>query len=85
MLFMPLKLTWTQSGYAWCVASSQPPPLPQLAPARLPSIVAEAGAPGPYVLDAEATAPALESATFEGLVCAAAGRLAEATASQRRA
>ena len=45
-------------------APAQPPPFPQLAPARSPLIAAEAGNPEPYWLDALATAPALASATL---------------------
>ena len=63
------KLIDTVSGKASAVASFQPPPLPQLTPARSLLLTAETGKAALMVLDAVATPPLLASAPS----CASSG------------
>src|ERR1700676_3109008 len=58
MVLLPLKSISTQSGNP-AVASAQPPPLPQLTPARSLLLIDATGKDGERVLDAEATPPLL--------------------------
>ncbi len=64
MVLLPLKSISTQSGKALAVASFQPPPLPQPAPLRSLLLIAATGNWLLNTLEAEATAPALASATL---------------------
>src|SRR5678815_1070306 len=64
MVLLPLKAICTQSGYAFALVSFQPPPLPQLTPARSPLLIDDAGKAGLIVLEAVATPPLLASATL---------------------
>jgi hypothetical protein len=64
IVFEPLKSICTSSGYAFAVASFQPPPAPHTAPLRSPLFTALTGYALLYWLDAVATAPTLASATL---------------------
>jgi hypothetical protein len=64
MVLLVLKLIDTVSGRVSAVASFQPPPLPQLRPARSLLLTADTGKAALMVLEADATAPLLASATF---------------------
>src|SRR5438552_3112587 len=64
IVFIPLKSTSSQSGYAFGVASFHPPPAPQFSPFRSPSVVPLGGKPPLYIEDAVAVPPLAASATL---------------------
>src|SRR5690242_19127027 len=64
MVFEPLKTMVTVSGKTDAVPSVQTPPAPKPAPVRSPLLTAVTGKLAFQLLDAEATAPALASATL---------------------
>src|SRR5438876_6347087 len=68
MVLLPLKSISTQSlEKSSAVLSFQPPPLPQLAPLRSPSLTALSGKAGLKAPDEVATPPLLAKATFSVL------------------
>src|SRR5438045_1596837 len=64
MVCAPAKSTSSQSPNTFPVASFQPPPLPQLRPARSPSIAALGGKLALKADEASAVPPLLAAATF---------------------